>query len=141
MFVCLLQWCQHIRDLGRKAANMQRVIRGMLVRRHVRVLHRAAVRLQSRGRVVIARQRVRAVRDKMIAATLAEWLPDEEDVRAARELEREKRRLVWEQQVMQEKELAALLDLKRHLTTANGVRRHTPHTRLTLTLTLTLRHV
>ena len=76
--------------------------------------------LQGFTKIVHAKLEKLRRREITILKEYNEWLPDELIARETRASEKEKRRLVWEQQIIQEKENILVLDLKRHLHTANG---------------------
>lgn len=111
---------KHLKFLGKYAQRIQGLCRGFIMRRRYLRSYRAVVTLQGFNRIVNAKLEKLRRRQLVVKSEYAEWLPEEIKTREARSNEKERRRLIWEQQIIQEKETALILDLKRHLHTASG---------------------
>jgi hypothetical protein len=111
---------KHLKFLGKYAKRIQGLCRGFVSRRRYLRSYRAVVTLQGFTRIVNAKLEKLRRREEVIKREFAEWLPEETKAREVRSNEKERRRLIWEQQIIQEKENALILDLKRHLHSPNG---------------------
>lgn len=111
---------KYIKRLGRFATRIQACGRGYNMRRRYKQKKRAAAILRSFYQIMLAKRRARQIRDDVITSEYAKWRPEEMESRHQRAVEKERRRLVWQHQVTQEKESAMKLDLKRHLRTRSG---------------------
>jgi hypothetical protein len=111
---------KHLKFLGKYAKRIQGLCRGFVMRKRYLRAYRAVVTLQGFNRIVNAKLEKLRRRQLVIKSEYAEWLPEETKARETRANEKERRRLIWEQQIIQEKETALILDLKRHLHSSNG---------------------
>ena len=111
---------KHLKYLGKFAAKIQAGVRRYVGVVRYRRAHRAIITIQGFGRIVISKGEAHERREKLVKEEFDKWVPDEMSLREKRANEKEKRRLVWEQQLMQEKEEAMVTDLKRHLRGKNG---------------------
>mmetsp|Transcript_10058 Transcript_10058/g.15233 ORF Transcript_10058/g.15233 Transcript_10058/m.15233 type:complete len:1075 (+) Transcript_10058:284-3508(+) len=111
---------RHIKYLGKNATVVQSLIRRALAKKHYHLASEGVLTLQGFARIIFAKNEKRRRRDIVVKAEFDKWLPEEMETREKRANEKERRRLVWEQQLMQEKESMLVLDLKRHLRSKNG---------------------
>lgn len=111
---------KHLKYLGKYATRIQSLIRGFIIKRAYQRFCNAIQILQGFNRIVCAKLEKLRRRKIILLKEYNEWLPEELNARETRANEKERRRLIWEQQIIQEKENILVLDLKRHLHTSNG---------------------
>ena len=122
IWVQYTKFSKHVKFLSKHACVIQAIVRRYLRRCFFLRVKRAALRLEDFAEGIVAIREKRRRRAKVIQEGFDEWLPDELANQEKRSNDLEKRRLVVQQQLMQEKEDHLVLDLKRHLKTTSGIR-------------------
>lgn len=121
IWVQYTKFSKHVKYLSKYATIIQAVIRRFIRRWFFLRVKRAVVRLEAFAEGLLAIREKRRRRAKVIQEGFDEWAPEELAAQEKRSNEMEKRRLVVQQQVMQEKEAHLVLDLKRHFKTKAGI--------------------
>lgn len=120
LWVRYTKFSKYLKSLGKKAAIIQAMGRMYLARKHYIAIKRARVMLQQYYLVVHCCVRVRGVRDVLLEREFVGWRQEELTRRANRANEIERSRLNRLQQLMQDKERAALHDIRKHIKTSDG---------------------
>ena len=121
IWVQYTKFCKHVKFLSKHATFIQAAVRRFLRRWFFLRVKRAVIRLEAFAEGLLAIREKRRRRAKVVQEGFDEWLPEELASQEKRSNDVEKRRLVVQQQIMQEKEAHLVLDLKRHFKTSAGV--------------------
>jgi hypothetical protein len=121
IWVQYTKFSKHVKYLSKYATTIQAAMRRYPHRMFFHRLKRAVVRLEDFAEGLLAIREKRKRRAKVIKEGFDAWLPLELASQEKRSNEMEKRRLVVQQQIMQEKEAHLILDMKRHFKTRAGV--------------------
>mmetsp|Transcript_5047 Transcript_5047/g.8277 ORF Transcript_5047/g.8277 Transcript_5047/m.8277 type:complete len:1079 (-) Transcript_5047:259-3495(-) len=120
IWVQYTKFSKHVKFLSKHAAVIQAAVRRFIRRWFFLRVKRAVVRLEDFAEGLLAIREKRRRRAIVVDEGFKEWLPTEQESQEKRSNDLEKRRLVVQQQIMQEKEGHLVLDLKRHFKTRSG---------------------
>lgn len=109
-----------MKKLAKNATIIQSMVRCVQIRRIFQIKKRAASKLSQFTIIVLAVKTARIRRDVAVAREFVPWRPLEEERRATRLNDTERRRLIRQQQVVQEGEMKAVVEIKQHILTRNG---------------------
>ena len=121
IWVQYTKFSKHVKFLSKHASVIQAAVRRFIHRWFFLRVKRAVVRLEDFAEGLLAIREKRRRRAEVVDDGFKEWLPLELESQEKRSNDLEKRRLVVQQQIMQEKEAHLVLDLKRHFKTRSGV--------------------
>jgi hypothetical protein len=111
---------KHIKYLAKHAIVIQAQIRCYLLSKKYKLMLKNGFILSLFYRICMAKLEKLKLRDICIQKEYHMWLPGELDIREKKSNDKERRRLILQQQYIQERENQAILDIKRHLRRSDG---------------------